>query len=296
MNDLMIGGLAFRNPVITASGTFGMGREFGDFMDYSLLGGITLKTVTRQPRRGNPPPRLYETPAGLLNSIGLENEGFDRVYRDLSAHDYLSEIPANVIFSLAGDSEDDFPEMAAALSEIKGIAMFELNLSCPNVKENGETFDARPEAVERIVIKASAALARAGASKPFTVKISPNQNIRRNSKIAEDCGCNAVTVSNTYLGTAIDSNTGEFIFANKVAGFSGPAVKPMALYNVMCAAQTVKVPVIASGGICSVPDAIEFIIAGAKFVSVGTMNFIEPGIALDIAKGIEDYFNKKGAR
>jgi dihydroorotate dehydrogenase (NAD+) catalytic subunit len=289
MKDIKIGGLKFRNPVITASGTFGMGDEFRDFMDYSRLGGITLKTVTRSPRKGNPPPRIYETPAGLLNSIGLANEGLEKVVEGLARGDYLCDFPTNVIFSLAGDREGDFAEMVSILSPFNGIAMFELNLSCPNVEENGATFDSRPGVLERIVKKVSGLK----TSKPFSVKISPMQNVAANAKIAEENGCHAVTVSNTYLGTAIDGKTGKFIFSNKVAGFSGPAVKPLALYNVMCAANAVKIPVIASGGISSTADAVEFMIAGAKFVSVGTMNFIEPGIAVEIAGGLEKYLEEK---
>ncbi len=288
MYNIKIGNLSFRNPVITASGTFGMGDEFRDFTDYSKLGGITLKTVTKTSRKGNPPPRLYETAAGLLNSIGLANEGFDKVAGDLSKKDFLKEIPSNVIFSVSGDIESDFAEMVSGLSSFAGISMFELNLSCPNIEENGSTFDSRPGVLERIVKNVSRALEN--TLKPFSVKISPMQNIPINSKIAEDNGCHALTISNTFLGTAIDIKTGSFIFSNKVAGFSGPAVKPIALYNVMCAASAVKIPVIASGGICSVPDAVEFMLAGAKFVSVGTMNFIEPGIAVEIADGVEKYF------
>jgi len=287
MYDVKIGNLSFRNPVITASGTFGTGDEFMDFLDYSKLGGITLKTVTRSPRKGNPPPRLYETASGLLNSIGLENEGFDKVVQDLSREDYLKNIPSNVIFSLAGDMEADFSEMVSLLSEFSGIAMFELNLSCPNIEENGVTFDSKPGVIESVV--KSVARALEGVRKPFSVKLSPMQNVAANSKIAEENGCHALTVSNTYLGTAIDIKTGRFVFSNKVAGFSGPAVKPLALYNVMSAATAVKIPVIASGGICSTSDAIEFLLAGAKFVSVGTMNFIEPGIAAEIAVEMEKY-------
>ncbi|MGA2141112.1 MAG: dihydroorotate dehydrogenase [Brevinematales bacterium] len=287
MYDVKIGDLTFRNPVVTASGTFGMGDEFKDFMDYSKIGGITMKTVTRNPRKGNPPPRIYECSAGLLNSIGLANEGFDKLLSDLKKNDYLKEIPTNVIFSLAGDKVSDFPDMVARLSDFSGIAMFELNLSCPNVEENGVTFDSRPGVLEKVVKCVSKALEK--TLKPFSVKISPMQNVVQNSKIAEENGCHALTISNTYLGTAIDSRTGSFIFANRVAGFSGPAVKPLALYHVMSAASAVKIPVIASGGICSLTDAKEFMLAGAKFVSIGTMNFIEPGISAEIAEGLEGW-------
>jgi len=282
-----IGSLEFKNPVLTASGTFGMGELLKDFMDYSKLGGITLKTVTRSPRDGNPPPRIYETPCGLLNSIGLENEGFDRVYARLKEDDYLEEYPTNVIFSIAGDTIDDFAEMAEAFSLIEGIDMIELNLSCPNVKSGGMTFDCEVDTVESIVKKTASAMKK--SEKPFTVKLSPMQDIVKNARVAEESGSNAVTISNTYIGVAIDIKTGEFVFKNKTAGFSGPAVKPLSLYNVYRVAQTVKIPVIASGGICSTEDAIEFMLAGANFVSIGTMTFIEPDIAVKVADGIERY-------
>jgi dihydroorotate dehydrogenase (NAD+) catalytic subunit len=279
---LKIGSLSFRNRVLTASGTFGMGKEFSDFLDYSQLGGITLKTITKNPRQGNPPPRILETPYGLLNSIGLENEGFQKVYQDLKKNDYLRQYDTNVIFSLAGDSVEDYVEMARFFCEIEGIAMLELNLSCPNVHEGGATFDSNPENVKRIVEETAKTV-----SKPFTVKFSPSQDFVKNSRIAEYSGAHAITISNTFLGMAIHAKTKTFVFKNKTAGYSGPAVKPMALANVYRAAQAVKIPVIASGGISSAEDASEFLIAGASFISIGTLNFVDPGLAGKIAKEIE---------
>ncbi len=286
--QLNIGGVSFRNPVITASGTFGMGDLFEDFIDYSKLGGITLKTVTRSPRKGNPPPRILETPAGLLNSIGLENEGFEKIFTSLKKSDHLKKYDTRVIFSIAGDYPEDFTNMAEAFSEIEGISMFELNLSCPNIHECGATFDSNQDVISKVIKGVSRV-----SKKPFSVKLSPSQDITGNAKLAEDMGSHAVTISNTFIGMAINIKTGKFVFKNKTAGYSGPAVKPVALYNTYRISQAVKIPVIASGGISSAEDAIEFIIAGAKFVSIGTMNFVEPDITMEIVKGIEAYFAVK---
>ncbi len=288
MNGLQIGTLRFTNPVLTASGTFGMGDMFADFMDYSRIGGITLKTVTTKPRAGNRPPRILETPCGLLNSIGLENHGHQAVLAELRTENYLKDIPTNVIFSIAGDTIQDFVDMARDFSAIEGISMLELNLSCPNVHSGGRTFDADCDNVRAIVESVGAAI-----SIPFTTKLSPNVDIVSAARAAEAAGSPALTISNTFLGMAINIKTGDFVFKNKVAGFSGPAVKPLALYNVYKVAQEVKVPLIASGGVSSVEDALEFIMAGATFISTGTFNFVEPDIALVIAQGLDQYYNKK---
>lgn len=286
--SLKIGNVSFKNPVITASGTFGL-EEFQDFLDYSKLGGITLKTITFFPRSGNTPPRILEVPCGLLNSIGLENPGFKSFYKNLKEEDFLAKCPTNVILSIAGDSEEELSIMLEAFSEFESIDIFEINLSCPNVHENGKTSDSNPAVIERFV-----KLASKKSKKPFTVKLSPQHNLITNSKIAEDMGANALTISNTFPATAIDIKRKKFYFENKVAGYSGPAVKPIALWNVYQVAKNVRIPIIASGGICSVEDAIEFLIAGASFVSIGTMNFIEPKIAEEISEKLGDYSRIKG--
>uniref|UniRef100_A0A7C4M2R8 Dihydroorotate dehydrogenase n=1 Tax=candidate division CPR3 bacterium TaxID=2268181 RepID=A0A7C4M2R8_UNCC3 len=279
--NLKIANLSFRNPVLTASGTSGF-EEYKDFIDFSKIGSITLKTITYSPRKGNPQPRILEVTGGLLNSIGLENDGFERVYNSLIEKDYLGEYPTNIIFSLAGDGEKDFKEMIEKFSEIKGISMFELNLSCPNVHEGGKTFDSNRKMVEKIV-----KIAKKCSKKPFTVKLSPSNDFITNSIIAEENGADAVTISNTFYGTKIDIKTRNFYFKNKVAGFSGPAVKPMALWNVYRVCEKVKIPVIASGGISSVEDAIEFMLAGASFLSIGTIGFVEPKMPQIIAEELE---------
>ncbi len=280
---LKIGNIDFRNPVIVASGTFGL-EEYKDFFDYSEIGGITLKTITRTPRKGNPPPRILEVPCGLLNSIGLENDGFDCVYESLKRFDFLESYPANIIFSLSGDAKIDFAFMVERLSEIEGIDIFELNLSCPNIHEGGVTFDSDKKNVRKIVNSVSKV-----SKKPFVVKLSPAGDFITNSRISEDSGASGLTISNTFYGTKINIKTGEFYFKNKVAGYSGPAVKPIALWNVYRVANAVKIPIIASGGICSLEDAIEFLIAGATFVSIGTMNFIEPKTSVEIAKSLRKF-------
>ncbi len=279
MKKISIEGVEFRNPVITASGTFGMGGEYSDFFSLSEIGGITLKTVTKNPRKGNPSPRIIETPCGMLNSIGLANEGFDKVYSDLKKHDYLAEYDTNVVFSIAGESVEDFIEMARSFSEFEGIDIIELNLSCPNIHAGGKTFDS-----EKANITAITEGVKNSIKKPFSVKLSPNNDLVENAKTASKAGASALTISNTFLGMAIDIKTGKPHFKNIVAGFSGPAVKPMALYNVYRIAQSVDIPVIASGGISSVDDAKEFLIAGATLISVGTFGFVEPDIAGIIAR------------
>lgn len=283
MKNITIGNLQFRNPVITASGTFGMGDEFDDFIDFSKIGGITLKTVTKSPRSGNLPPRILETPCGLLNSIGLENMGFEYIYKSLKKHDTLLEFDTNIIFSIAGETIDDYIEMAKSFAEIDGVNMIELNLSCPNIHGGGSTFDSNPKNITAIVEGVAVAI-----DKPFTTKLSPNNDIVNNAKTAEAAGSTALTISNTFLGIAIDTKTGKPIFKNIVAGFSGPAVKPLALYNVYRVAQVVSVPIIASGGISCIDDAVEFLHVGATLLSIGTMNFIEPGIAVEIADKLEE--------
>ncbi|OHD57495.1 MAG: hypothetical protein A2Y33_05870 [Spirochaetes bacterium GWF1_51_8] len=287
MKPITISGLSFRNPVLTASGTFGMGGEFEGLVDYSRLGGITLKTVTPNPRAGNLPPRIIETPCGLLNSIGLENPGIDAAVAEIETHRPFAKMDTNIIFSIAGESTADFVRMAERVIETGAVDMLELNLSCPNLHAGGATFDSDCVNVREIV----SAVERLGF--PFTVKLSPNNDIIASSLAAEDAGAPCLTISNTYLGMAFDRKTGEPLFRNKVAGFSGPAVKPIALYNVYRVANKVKVPIIASGGVACTEDAVDFILAGAALVSIGTMNFVEPDIAETIAMGLTAYFKEK---
>ncbi|URA09745.1 dihydroorotate dehydrogenase [Thermospira aquatica] len=285
MFETKIGQIVFRNPVMTASGTFGMGDPFRDFYDYSQLGGVVLKTLTPRPRKGNPPPRLYETPAGLLNSIGLENEGFDVFEREVLEKNPFAEWKTNVIVSLAGDEEGDFVQLASRCGKLPGVSAIELNLSCPNVHAGGATFDSEQEAVYRIVSEAIEQ-----SSLPVFVKLSPQHDLVRNARVAEKAGAAAVTISNTYLGMAIDIHRKSFVFARKFAGFSGPAVKPMALAHVYRVSREVNIPVIASGGIASGEDAAEFLLAGARLLQIGTMGFVKPTLAVEVVDFLERFF------
>lgn len=286
LKETIIGKHKFRNPVLTASGTYGMGGLFEGLLDESQLGGITLKTITRKAKKGNPPPRILETSCGLLNSIGLENAGYETILSELKENDYYKTLQTSVIMSISGDIVEDYIEMVSGLDKIEGIDVLELNLSCPNIHAGGATFDSDREVV-RAVVKECIGV----STKPLTIKLSPNTpDIVGNAIAAEEAGAHALTISNTYLGMAFDLKSGEPFFKNKVAGFSGPAVKPMALYQVYRVAQKTSLPIIASGGIASTEDAIEFLLAGATFVSVGTMGFVEPGLAGKIAVELPNYF------
>ena len=291
MFETKIGSVVLKNPVLTASGTFGMGEPFEDFYDYGILGGVVLKTLTPKPRKGNPPPRLYETPSGLLNSIGLENEGFDAFAERIKKNNPFVSWKTRVVISLAGDEEGDFAQLAAKASQLPGIDLIELNLSCPNVHAGGATFDAESEAVYRIV-----SLACEKSSLPCIVKLSPQHDIVANAYQAEKAGASAVTISNTFLGMAIDIHQKRFVFARKFAGLSGPAIKPLALANVYRVAQKVTISIIASGGIASGEDAVEFLLAGARLIEIGTMAFVKPRLAVEVVDTLERYFGNEQPR
>lgn len=280
-----IGNCQFNNPILTASGTFGMGEPFADFVDYSVFGGIILKTVTPKMRKGNPPPRIYETPCGLLNSIGLENDGADTTYEKLKSSSFLDSLPTKVIFSVAGDEIKDYQNMVQQFQGLESIDLFEINLSCPNVHAGGNTFCSNLNDIEKVVKSIKEI-----SVKPIVIKLSPNSgDIAQKAKVSEDFGADAVTISNTFLGMAIDLKTRKPLFKNIVAGFSGPAVKPIALYQVYKTAQITKIPIIASGGIASGEDAQEFLLAGASFVTLGTFQFVEPKIVYQILDYLEKY-------
>jgi len=282
MFETRIGSLVFRSPVLTASGTFGMGEPFADFYDYRILGGVVLKTLTPSPRPGNPPPRLYETPAGLLNSIGLENEGFDEFARRVESTQPFRGWGTHVIVSVAGDEAGDFAVLAKGACRLPGVAAVEVNLSCPNVHAGGKTFDACPKDVYRIT---SQVMER--VSLPVFVKLSPQHDIVTNARQVEKAGASAVTLSNTFLGMAVDSRRQAFVFARRFAGFSGPAVKPLALANVYRVAQEVTIPIVASGGVASGEDALEFLLVGASLIEIGTMAFVEPGLPVQVVEFLE---------
>ncbi len=285
--QISIAGLTFKNPVITASGTSGYGYELNQFYDLSQLGGFTTKTITLKPRIGNAPGRIAETPYGMLNSIGLQNPGIEKFLEiDLPA---LQPFDTRKIVSISGDSVEEFALMAHRLEEFKSkIDLIELNVSCPNVEKGGLSFGADPDATRSVVqsVKKKTTI-------PVTTKLSPNvTDIKAMAKAAEEGGSDAITLINTLLGAAIDINTRRFKISRKVAGFSGPAIKPVALRMVWEAKNAVRIPIIGMGGIATAEDALEFILAGASLVAVGTAQFINPYAGIEIIRGIEDYMVK----
>ena len=283
-----LGKLTLKNPVLVSSGTFGYGREFADFYDVGRLGGIITKAITPQPRAGNPPPRTVETASGMLNAIGLENCGLEVFIKDKLP--YLKELGTAVIVNVAGACEKDYMEVVAALSDADGVDAFEINISCPNVKEGGIEFGTRPEAAASLIGKL-----RAETGRTLIVKLSPNVTDPSGIALAaEGAGADALSLVNTFRGMAIDSETGRPVLGNRIGGLSGPAIKPLALYQVYQVSLKANLPIIGMGGIFSAPDAMEFIFAGADAVSIGTANLVRPAAALEILEGIESYCAERG--
>ncbi|MGV1100610.1 dihydroorotate dehydrogenase [Thiovibrio sp. JS02] len=283
---ISIGAEVFKNPVMTASGTFGYAKEFAPYVNLHRLGAVVVKGISLTPRRGNPPPRIVETAGGMLNAIGLENVGLDRFISEKMP--YLRGIGTKVIVNILGDSLEDYQILAERLSAVQGIHAIEVNISCPNVKKGGVAFgtDAvMAEAVTRAVCAKSAL--------PVIVKLSPNvTDITTIAKAVENGGADAVSLINTLLGMAIDIKSKRPKLANIVGGLSGPAVKPIALRMVWQVAQAVSVPVIGIGGISTATDAIEFLLAGASAIEVGTANLVNPGASEEIVQGIEKYLTE----
>lgn len=284
--EVNIGGLRLKNPVMTASGTYGFGREYGEFYDLSKLGAVVAKGLTLKPREGNKSPRIAETPAGILNSVGLQNPGVEMFLEQELP--FLRKYDTAVIANIAGNTIDEYCEMAETLG--KQVDAIELNISCPNVKEGGVAFGTKCDSVYSITKSV-----KAYCKVPLIVKLSPNvTDIKEIALSAEEAGADCISLINTLLGMAIDINTRKPIMANVVGGLSGPAVKPVAVRMVWQVAQAVKVPVIGMGGISSWQDAVEFILAGAAAVAVGTYNFVNPFAPIDILQGIEQYMQKNG--
>lgn len=280
-----IAGVELKNPVMTASGTFGSGMEFSEFTDLNKLGAVVTKGVANVPWEGNPTPRIAETYGGMLNAIGLQNPGIDLfVKRDLP---FLEKYDTKVVVNVCGHSENDYIEVVERLADEK-VDLLEINISCPNVKEGGIAFGQNEKSVESI----TAAIKKV-AKQPVIMKLSPNvTDITVMAKAAEAGGADAISLINTLTGMKIDIERQRFALANKTGGMSGPAVKPVAVRMVYQASNAVKIPVIGMGGISCAEDAIEFILAGATAVSVGTANFINPSVTSDIVDGIEDYMER----
>jgi len=283
-----LAGIAMRNPVMTASGTCGYGREYLAFYDVNELGAIVVKGLTREPRLGNPVPRIAETPAGILNAIGLQNPGLDVFIREEIP--YFKELTVPVIVNIAGNTVDDYRTLAAALDKAGGIAALEVNISCPNVKKGGMAFGTDPDAAYEAV-----RAVRQETGLPVIAKLSPNvASIAAIAKSVEAAGADAVSLINTLVGMAIDIKTRRPVLGNTIGGLSGPAVKPVALRMVWEVSRAVQVPVIGMGGISTAADAIEFLLAGATAVAIGTANFVNPRAPVDIIDGIGRYLAENG--
>ena len=283
--EVNFAGIPFKNPVTTASGTFGSGMEYSEFVDLSRLGAVTTKGVASVPWEGNPTPRIAETHAGMLNAIGLQNPGIDTfIQRDLP---FLQEKNARVIVNICGSSKEDYVEVAERLAE-ESVDMLEINISCPNVKAGGIAFGQKPEMAEEIT-KAVKQVAK----QPVIMKLSPNvTDIAEMARAVEAGGADGVSLINTLTGMKIDVARKTFAIANQTAGMSGPCVKPVAVRMVYQAAHAVKIPVIGMGGIMTAADALEFILAGASAVAVGAANFINPYTTVEIVRGIEEYMER----
>ncbi len=282
-----LGPLQLKNPVTVASGTFGSGKEFRDFYDLSLLGGIMVKGTTPEKRKGNPPQRLIETGGGILNSIGLANGGVDDFLHNILPE--AREYGTAIIVNMSGGSVEDYGYMAQKLT-VEGVAALEVNISCPNVKEGGITFGTDPE-----MARAVARIVRENTDKPVIVKLSPNvTSVVEIAQAVEDGGADIISLINTLLGMAIDVDKMKPVIHNVVAGYSGPPVKPVALRMVYEVYKAVKVPLIGMGGIMNTRDALEFIMAGASAISVGTGNFVDPLIPVDIIRGLDAFVKEKG--
>jgi dihydroorotate dehydrogenase (NAD+) catalytic subunit len=286
--SVSLGRLHLKNPILVASGTFGYAREMAGVVDFARLGGIIPKTVTRHPRAGNAPPRTVETASGMLNAIGLDNDGFDHF---LHHHlPYLRTLPTAVLANIAGENEDDFVDMAARLGREKGLAAVELNLSCPNVA-GGIDFAIDPDVTRRVVQRV-----RAVCPLPIVAKLTPNvTNIVPIARAAAEAGADAVSLVNTFVGLAIDWRRRRPILGNVTGGLSGPAIKPLALRLVWQVARQVRVPIVGIGGIATVDDAMEFLIAGASAVQLGTVNFYDPTVSGRMAEQLAEALGQLGA-
>jgi dihydroorotate dehydrogenase (NAD+) catalytic subunit len=278
-----IGNLKLQNPVLTASGTFGYAREFEHLVDLNRLGGIIVKGLSLEPTRGNPPPRIAETPCGMLNAIGLENVGIEAFVNEKVP--FLQTLRPPLIVNIYGKLEDEYARLAARIEEVESISGIEVNISCPNVKAGGMAFGVDPQAAFSVV-----RAVRKETGKFLAVKLSPNvTDITEIARAAEDAGADCLSLINTLTAMAIDIETRRPRLANITGGLSGPAIKPVALRMVWQVARNAKVPIIGIGGIMSAEDALEFIIAGAAAVQVGTANFINPAVTADIIEGIENF-------
>ncbi len=278
-----IGGLHLKNPVMTASGTFGYAREFENLMNLHRLGAVIVKGISLEPRAGNPPPRIVETACGMLNAIGLQNVGVDRFISEKMI--YLQGLQIPVIVNILGDSIEEYQEIISRLAGVPGVAGLEINISCPNVKKGGVGFGTKPDMAAAVT-----QAVKEKATVPVMVKLSPNvADITEIAKAVEDSGADSISLVNTLIGMAIDLKSRKPKLANVIGGLSGPAIKPVALRMVYQVAKAVSIPVIGIGGIETAEDAMEFMLAGASAVQIGTANFINPRASEDVVQGIHQY-------
>lgn len=283
-----IAGLTMKNPVMTASGTFGYGVEFADFVNLEDIGGIIVKGTTLNPREGNDYPRMVETASGMLNCVGLQNKGVD--YFCTQIYPEIKDIKTNMIVNVSGSSLEDYAECAARINELENIPAIELNISCPNVKQGGMAFGVTAEGAEAVV-KA----VREVYKKTLIVKLSPNvTSIAEIAKAVEGAGADSVSLINTLMGMVIDIEKRKPMLSIATGGMSGPAVKPVAVRCVWQVAKAVNIPVIGLGGIMTAHDAIEFLLAGASAIEIGTANFIDPAVTVKVANGISDWLDQHG--
>ncbi len=281
-------GLTLKNPVMTASGTFGYGEEYADFIDLTKIGGILVKGTTLNHREGNPYPRMAETPSGMLNAVGLQNKGID--YFVETIYPRIKDIDTNIIVNVSGSTIDDYCAVAEKVNALDNIPAIELNVSCPNVKQGGMAFGVTCAGIEQVV-----SAVRKVYDKHLIVKLSPNvTNIAELALSAEASGADSVSLINTMLGMAIDAETRRPKLSTITGGLSGACVKPVALRMVWQVSKAVKIPVIGLGGISSATDAIEFMLAGASAIEIGTANFIDPAITVKVAQGIVEYCERHG--
>ena len=287
MLEVNIAGIKMKTPVMTASGTFGFAMEYSDFIDLNQIGAVVVKGTTLKPRPGNKGRRIAETPAGMLNSIGLENPGVEEFLQGILPK--LAQYDVPIIVNISGNTIEEYGELAALLT-VPGVAGLELNISCPNVKEGGIAFGTLCHSAAAVV-----EAAKRNTNLPVIVKLSPNvTDIVEMAQAVEQAGADAISLINTLLGMAIDIHKWRPVLGNVVGGLSGPAVKPIAVRMVWQVAQAVKVPIIGMGGIVTAEDAVEFMLAGASAVAVGTGNFVNPRAAQSIAEGIKEYLQKRG--
>jgi len=286
--SIELAGIRLRNPVIAASGTFGYGEEFARFVDLKRIGAVIVKGTSARPIAGNKPPRLFPTPSGMLNSIGLENIGVDAFIRDKMP--FLRNAGCSVIVNVFGFAEDEYMEVVEKLNGCDGIAAYELNISCPNTKHGGMVFGTDPQLTRNLTN-----VLKSRSTRPLFVKLSPNvTDIVEMARAAEDGGADALTVANTYLAMAIDTETFKPRIGNITGGLSGPAIRPITVRMVYQCAKVVKIPVIGLGGIFAAEDAVEYFLAGAQAVQIGTANFQDPKAPLHVLDGLARFLQKRG--